>query len=120
MDAGNTSCSIVVCTDPHCVTCSSNTVCSLCDTVNGWNIQPDFSCANIPVVCVDTHCTLCSAPNVCTQCDTANGWYVQGDATCGTTPPPVPPSPSPTPNNNIVYTDAEIVREGCNGMIIKL
>jgi cysteine-rich repeat protein len=77
---------------PGCLTCSSNTTCTMCDTANHFQISGSVcGCASgyalNGLVCgtcaaVMPRCLTCSSNTTCTMCDTANHFQISGSV-CG-------------------------------------
>lgn len=85
---------------PHCLTCSSLTVCTQC--YDGYQLGVgNLTCDQ--VICLEPHCILCNVPSICLQCDTVNGYILQPNGTCIGAPNP------PPPNNNNNNNDEALI-----------
>jgi proprotein convertase subtilisin/kexin type 5 len=71
------SCSYIM---TGCLTCSSNTTCTTCDTSNHY-VHNGSACATCASLL--TGCVACSNNTVCTTCDSAN-YYVLSGSVCVT------------------------------------
>ena len=71
----------VLCSPTHCLNCLTINQCSVCDTTNGYFLNPaDQQC----YACSTTipNCQTCSSYNICQTCNYASNYYLNSATVC--------------------------------------
>jgi hypothetical protein len=112
----------LTCNIDHCSACSSNNICSSCNT------NYHLSNNQCKMDCLIDHCSACSSPNTCTSCN--SGYYLENNqCLLHSTPTPTPTplitliattqTPTPTPIVTPFYSPASSPSVAANDVTVK-